>query len=257
MTTNRVLKNIAAGVPSFGPYVTFPTAASVEVAALAGFDFARLDQYHIGYNPETLENMIRACYAHDITPWVRVRNDPWTIMMTLDFGAQIITVPNIGTAAQAREAVAAAFYPPKGDREMSRPLRFRNLSAGDYLEWASTNVLVACQIEGSEGLENYREIVRVDGIDIVQTGRGDLSLALGVPGQDSHPKVLEAEERIVTAALEAGKQVSLLQVLTPDGIERARAWIEKGVSIMTLGSDYQTLLATFKQGLGKVKQGAA
>jgi len=253
MTSNRVLKNIRAGVPSFGTYITFPSPASVEVAAIAGFDFARLDQYHIGYNPETLENMIRTCYAYDITPWVRVRNDPWVIMMTLDLGAQIITVPNIGSAEQARQAVAAAFYPPTGEREMSRPLRFRNLTAGQYFEWAAENVQVACQIEGADGLENYKEIVKVAGLGIVQTGRGDLSLALGVPGQDSHPKVLEAEERIVTAALEAGKQVSLLQALTDEGIERARRWIERGVTIMTLSSDYQALLASYKNGLGTLR----
>jgi 2-keto-3-deoxy-L-rhamnonate aldolase RhmA len=255
MTTNRVLRNIQAGVPSFGTYITIPSSASVEVAALAGFDFARMDQYHIGYNPETLESMIRTCYAHHITPWVRVRNDPWTIMTTLDFGAQIITVPNIGSAEQAKQAVSAAFYPPFGEREMSRPLRFRNLSASEYLDWASANIQVACQIEGADGLENHKEIVKVEGLSIVQTGRGDLSLALGVPGQDSHPKVLEAEERIVTAALEAGKQVSLLQALTDEGLERARKWIDQGVSIMTLSSDYQALLGSYKAGLGKLSAG--
>ena len=123
MTANRVKQLYTAGKPAFGTYVTFPTAAAVEVAALSGFDFVRLDPYHLHYNPETLENMARAAYAHAITTWARCKNDPWTIMMTLDAGVQAISIPNVGSAAEAKAAVAAAFYPPKGEREMSRPLR--------------------------------------------------------------------------------------------------------------------------------------
>ena len=250
---NRVKQLYLAGKPSFGTYVTFPAPAAVEVAALAGFDFVRLDAYHINYNPETLENMIRTAYAHNMTPWVRCRNDPWVIMTILDMGTQAITIPNCGSAEAARAAVSAAYYPPKGEREMSRPLRFRGLSAPDYLEWAHNQLIVSCQIEGTDGLANYREIVRVEGIDCIQTGRGDLSLALGVPGEDSHPKVLEAEKRIVEAALEAGKQVSLLQSLTEEGLEKARRWVEQGVRIMTVDSDYRVLLANYRAGLKKLQ----
>jgi len=254
---NRVKQLYTAGQTAYGTYVTLPTAAAVEVAALAGFDFVRLDPYHVAYNPETLEHMIRTAYAHGITPWVRCRNDPWVIMTILDQGAQALTVPNIGSAAAARAAVAAAFYPPRGEREMSRPLRFRGLSASAYLDWVHNEVIVSCQIEGRDGVENYREIVAVDGVDCIQTGRGDLSLALGVPGDEFHPKVLEAEQRIVAAALDAGKQVSLLHPLSPDGIERMRAWITRGVRIQTVDSDYRVLLREYGAGLKTLRGGGA
>jgi 4-hydroxy-2-oxoheptanedioate aldolase len=253
MTANRVKQLYRAGKSSFGTYVTFPTAAIVEVAALSGFDFVRFDPYHLHYNPETLENMARTAYAHNVTPWARCRNDPWTIMMTLDAGVQAISIPNTGSAAEARAAVAAAFYPPKGEREMSRPLRLRGLSAPDYLEWAANELILSCQIEGRDGIDNYREIVKVEGVDCIQTGRGDLSLALGVPGEESHPKVLEAEERIVEAALEAGKQVSLLHSLTPEGIERTQYWIGKGVRILTVDSDYRVLMREYAAGLTQLR----
>src|SRR5262249_39470880 len=120
MNRNRVKQLYRAGKPSFGTYVTFPTAAMGEVAGLAGFGFVRLGPYHVACHPETLENMIRTAYAHDLTPWVRCRNDPWEIMAALDFGAQAISIPNVGSAEAARAAVAAAHYPPTGEREMSR-----------------------------------------------------------------------------------------------------------------------------------------
>lgn len=255
MSVNRVKELVQAGKPAFGTYVTFQTSAAVETLALTGLDFVRLDPYHISYNSETLENMIRTAYAHNVTPWLRTRNDPWVIMTMLDLGAQAITVPNVGSAAEAKAAVAATFYPPKGEREMSRPLRFRGLSATDYLEWAKTQLMVSCQIEGSDGLENYKEIVKVDGLDCIQTGRGDLSLALGIPGETLHPKVLEAEKRIVDAALEAGKQVSLLHSLNDDGIERMQQWMDQGVLIHTVDSDYSVLMAHFSAGVKKLRAG--
>lgn len=253
MSANRVKQLYTSGKPSFGTYVTFPTAAAVEVAGLSGFDFVRLDPYHLHYNPETLENMARAAYAHNITTWARCKNDPWTIMMTLDAGVQAISIPNVGSAAEARAAVSAAFYPPKGAREMSRPLRMRGLSAPDYLAWARDEIIVSVQIEGRDGVDNFKEIVTVEGVDCVQTGRGDLSLALGVPGEEFHQTVLDAEARIVEAALAAGKQVSLLHPLTDDGLERMERWMKQGVNIMTVDSDYRVLIREYSAGLKKLR----
>ena len=76
MTANRVKQLYGENKLSFGTYVTFPTAAIIEAAALSGFDVVRLDPYHLHYNPETLENMDRTTYAHSVTPWARCRNDP-------------------------------------------------------------------------------------------------------------------------------------------------------------------------------------
>lgn len=253
MYENRVKQRYQQGKPSFGTYIMLQTPTAVEVAALAGMDFVRIDPYHVLYNNETLENMIRTAYSYDITPWVRVRNDPWVIMTTLDLGAQAITIPNVGSAAEARAAVEATFYPPKGDREMSRPMRMRNMTAPEYIDWANSNIIVSCQIEGRDGIENYKEIVKVEGLDAIQTGRGDLSLALGVPGEEYHPKVLETEKRIVDAALEAGKQVSLLHSADDDGVERSLRWIEQGVKILTLDTDYRVLVRHYKHAIQRLR----
>lgn len=250
---NRVKQLYLEGKPSFGTYITFPTSAIVEVAALAGLDFVRFDAYHVPFNGETLADMVRTAYAHNLTPWVRSRNDPWVIMNLLDLGIQAITIPNCGSAAEARAAVAAAYYPPKGAREMSRPLRFRGLSATEYIEWATNEVIMSIQIEGREGVENYAEMVKIEGVDVIQTGRGDLALALGVPGEEFHPKVLDVEKRIVSAALDAGKQVSLVHGMTDDGFERMARWMEQGVRIITVDSDHRVFVRSYAAGLRRLR----
>ena len=239
---NRVKERYTQGKVALGSYITFPAPAVVEVAANSGLDFVRLDTYHYGFfNPETLENMIRTAYSYNVTPWVRLRNDPWLIGMTLEMGAQALTLPNCSSAAEARAAVDAAFYPPKGKREMSRGFRFQSMSVAEYREWASTQVILSCMIEGMEGLENYREIIAVEGIEVIQVGLSDLSQAVGVPGAKDDPKVLEAEKRVIMTALEAGKQVSIVHPNTPQGIERTQRWIEQGVRIVVVEKEARLL----------------
>jgi 4-hydroxy-2-oxoheptanedioate aldolase len=112
--------------------------------------------------------------------------------------------------------------------------------------------VISCQIEGVEGLANYKEIVQVEGLGCIQTGRGDIALALGLAGDEDHPRVLEAEERIVEAALEAGKQVSLVHPLTEAGLARALAWSERGVRILTLDADSRVLLRAYSEAVMRI-----
>lgn len=59
----------------------------------------------------------RGMYGRGAVPMVRVReNDTLAIRQMLDAGAQGVIVPLIHTANQARDAVAAAKYPPDGVR---------------------------------------------------------------------------------------------------------------------------------------------
>ena len=118
----------------------------------------------------------------------------------------------------------------------------------DYLAWG-----VSVQIEGLGGIEHFAEIVAVDGIQCVQTGRGDLSNALGFPGQRSHPKVLEIEDRIVDAALAAGKQVSLHADLSPAGLEYVRRCSSRGVRSFTLDVEYNVIIRTYRNFLADVR----
>ena len=59
-------------------------------------------------------------------------------------------------------------------------------------------------IEKKESVDNLEDILSVRGIDIVQFGPCDYSLSVGLPGQQSNPKVKKAELRVVETALRMG-----------------------------------------------------
>ena len=253
MPPNRVMTLCRQGNPAFGAYVRIPAPDVVEALAQAGLDYVRMDNYHNRWNPDVLGNMIRAAYDQGVTPWIRTRNDPWVLMTVLDMGAQAISISNMSSVEEAKRAVDGVFYPPIGEREAARPNRFRHESSQAYYAWSANEVLLSVQIEGTEGIQNYKEIVKVEGIGCIQTGRNDISLALGVPGEQFHPKVLELERRIVDAALEAGKQVSLVHPANDDGFERMTRWIEQGVLIHTVETDLTALYSFYSRALGRLK----
>jgi 4-hydroxy-2-oxoheptanedioate aldolase len=253
MQQNRLKLAAREGRTAYGMYVTQPAPALVELAAQAGLDFVRIDAYHGTMDTETVDSLIRAAYAGGITPTVRVANDPVQILSVLEQGVMGLTVPDVESAEAARAVVQAARYPPRGRREISRPVRMIGEPAEAYFRWADEELVVSVQIESRAGLDALDEIVAVDGLDMVQSGRQDLALSLGVPGQPSHPRVLEAEERIVQAAWKAGKWVSLHFPPASDALDRARAYAQRGAQCITVGGDVQILFQALGERLAALR----
>lgn len=240
---NRVKSRYESGQLALGTYITYPTAREVGTLAAAGLDFLRIDAYKFPWDYATMGDIVRTTSALGMTPWARVRNDAWEIGRMLDLGVHALTVPGVGSAAQARAITGAAFNPPRGQREPSIPEGFG--SHQEYDEWAAEELIVGCQIETPEGIDNYLEIIGVPGVSVIHTGRTDIAAALGVPGEQFHAKVLDVERRVVEATLAAGKQPALMYPLTDDGREHALRWIEQGVRVFALDTDARVLQRAF------------
>jgi 4-hydroxy-2-oxoheptanedioate aldolase len=94
------------------------------------------------------------------------------------------------------------------------------------------------QVETRHGLENLERIAKVEGVDGVFVGPGDLSAALGYLGQPNHPEMVktidEAIRRIKAAGVAPG-------ILTGDA-ELAQHYIEQGCLFAAVGSDIGLLV---------------
>lgn len=259
MIANRIKRLYAQRKPAFGTYITLQTTAMAEIAGSVGLDFVRVDAYKQHFNPETVDAMIRTLYGFDTTPWVRCRLDAWEIGVALDAGAQVIST-KVNTVEEARAAVAAVRYPPRGTKESSRPKRFSSVSDAEYFKWAAEEVLLSLQLESPGAWENYRDIVKVEGVDIIQFGKHGISAALGVPnelsgyGREAAPKLLEAERAVVEATLAAGKQACLMDSATPHGLERLLRWVERGVLVIGIDSDYAILSRGYGEALKTLRR---
>lgn len=212
--TSRVWDRVEAGRPAVGTYVTLRDRAVVTMLAEAGLDFVRFDPHNYDYRG-LLPELMAVAHEAGLTVWVRVDNEPQQVADAAALGADIVTIPDVHSSADVVSAVEAACnVVPKG---------------GAFA--------MGGQIEDATGLAAREAIVATDGLRVVHSGRNDLALSLGVPGEPFHPDVLAAEELVVEAAMSAGKQVSLHHPLTDDGIRRAGVWRERGVRIFSFDTD--------------------
>jgi 4-hydroxy-2-oxoheptanedioate aldolase len=255
---NPVKQALRDGRTVFGIYIGVPAPAMVELAGYAGFDFVRIDISHNAYDITTIVHMIRAAEAAGVTPMVRVDNDPHLITNVLEAGAMGLIVPDVSTAEKARSVVNAVHFAPLGDRgtyAATRIARYGAVSGGDYCKWSNEEILLGIQIESKEAADNLETTLSVDGIDMIGSGRGDLSNALGLTGQKNHPSVLALEEKIFATAKSRGKYTSVnLDPTAPNFAETVASW-KKRAQVITLGHDITLIRKNFADVIKTAREG--
>lgn len=199
---NKAKKTLLEGGTIYSSSVRLPEPGLCELLGYAGFDFVLLDGEHGALDPSTTDRMVQGCFAGGTSPVVRTlrARDPESIMRTLDLGAQGILIPHCRTADDARALRAAALYPPQGNRGYGpgRGAAWGAVPAAEYLQTANEEILLLALIEDVEALDHIDDIA-ASGLDVLWVGTADLAISFGVPGERSHPKVLEAADRILNA----------------------------------------------------------
>lgn len=236
LQANKLRARLAAGERVYGLINSMPLPLVVEMIGYAGYDFVILDLEHVGVNPQTLEELIRAAECCGLTPLARVPGvEPGTILRALDAGAQGVVIPRVQDEAQARLAVRASRYHPLGERGISggRVTGFGTMPLADYLALANREIMVVVMIEDSAGVANIDSIAAVPGVDMVLEGAIDLSQSLGVPAQAQHPQVQAAVRRVAAGCARHG--VPFCAIPRVDG--QHEAWCEAGVQAFLLGDD--------------------
>ena len=239
MIENRTKRRLRQGYPVIGHWISLPSPAVAELLAGFGMDWLLIDTEHGPAEWETVEDLIRAMKGTLVTPLVRVAgNEPVLIKKALDRGAMGALIPLVRTAEEARAAVAACKYPPEGIRGVAgtRVSRY-GADLPHYVAAWNREVLVACQIETAEGLENVDGIAATPGIDVLFVGPNDLSANLNRFRQFDHPEFVRAVERVLAAATQHGIAAGYMV----GGVEEALARIDQGFRFMALGSDARLL----------------
>lgn len=187
--------------------VTIPSAIVTQALAASGADAVIIDMEHGGVDHGSAHAMIAATAGTDCCPMVRVAEiSEVSVKRLLDLGAEGIVFPLIRTAEDARAAVAAMHYPPRGGRGFG-PFIAHSRYGQSMMEYAQSfprRSVCTLLAETAEAVENIEEICAVPGIDVIVVAGFDLSVCLGVPGQFDHPDFVEAATRIERAAKAAG-----------------------------------------------------
>lgn len=226
---DRLKRNLKAGSRQTGVFINIQAPALVEMAGMAGFDFAILDSEHGPLNHMGMEELVRAGSAVGLPVMVRVQtNSPVAILRALDLGAAGVQVPQINSAAQAAAAVKAAKYPPVGERGAAgshRAAGYGLFGNAQYYAEANEKTLVALHIETVEAVENLADMLQVQGVDVWFIGPNDLAASMGYPGQAGLPVVQERIAHCIEMVRKAGVAVGILSPSPAD----VHKWSASGV----------------------------
>jgi 2-keto-3-deoxy-L-rhamnonate aldolase RhmA len=221
-------------------WLSLGSVAVCELAAHARPDVIIIDMQHGLWDRTSLEAAIGAV-PPDLPVMVRVaENSPTAIGQALDAGAEGVIVPLVESAKQARAAVAAAHFPPKGVRSGGgvRPL----LNFGTYVAHADRAIVVAVMIETQRGLKHASRIAGTDGVDMVFIGTGDLALSL-----ETFPAFDEAHEAACGAIKAACREHWTHCGIFTSTAEAARARRQQGYRLVVTACDTDLITRGLQQ----------
>jgi 4-hydroxy-2-oxoheptanedioate aldolase len=245
MRISRVKAKLAAGKPVLCTKINTQDPVVVDIIGLVGFDCVWMCREHVPIDGAQLAHLIRTASANDLDSVVRVAKSGYSeYNYPLELGASGIMVPHCMGADEARALVRMTRFHPLGKRALdsgNTDGHYCMLPLVEYMRRANENTFLVAQIEDPEAVEEADEMASVEGIDVLFVGPGDLSQALGIPGQTGHPEVERAIERVALACERHGRAWGL--PVTAANVEK---YTGMGARFCSTGADVLGLQDYFK-----------
>ena len=261
---NETVASLVSGKTTFGLFAADLSPVNAQALATSDLDFVLIDMEHGPFDVGKLHAFLMAMtnkariaekgnVQMDVTPLVRIptygrENLPHLVKQVLDVGAFGVVFPFIETKEQAEAAVASMRYPPQSGESDLPPRGIRGASPFfatwvwgttplDYVRRAdvwpldrSGDLLAVIQIESKQGLDNVEEIAAVGGVGAIFVGPFDLSLSLGIIGQNDHPDMRAAIARALAPCRRHDVPCGI--TADPRSIE---ASVDQGFRFLTVG----------------------
>jgi 2-keto-3-deoxy-L-rhamnonate aldolase RhmA len=248
--------------PSIGSWMSMAHVSIAEILATAGYDWVVVETEHSAIDVSETLRLLIALERWNVVPLVRLAwNDPVQAKAVLDSGAAGVLVPMVNTREDAERAVRAVKYPPLGARGvgLARAQGYGQ-AFSEYVAGANDATLLMIQIEHVDAVRNIEEILSVPGIDGTFIGPYDLSASLSIPGELSHPSLIDAQKRVLNATRARGLAAGI-HLVHPDQaddqletvIQEGYRFIAVGTDILFLGTSARALGARARQAISRLR----
>ena len=261
---NGAIRALEQGKPAF---VTFSAAeiGAAQAIGAAPYDAAVFEMEHNPFDVRLLRDCMQymldrrqivqsKTLAPAVAPMVRIppnggEMNQWVAKQVLDIGVYGVIWPHVSTVEDARNAVAACRYPPKGMRS-NGPNRVLLYAGSDYQKHANDEVICAAMVETAEGIEKLDEIASTPGLDAIYIGPTDLALALGLPPimDNDDPKHIATVNRI----LEACKRHKIIAGIHTNSAKFTQRYLDQGFQMVMLCPDRNAMMNYVKTEVGKL-----
>ena len=233
----------------------FDNPEVAKMLKVVGFDLFIIDCEHGPFDYSQIAGLFAMGRECGIAPMIRIPEVRREIVLkVMEMGAAGILVPSVESVDTAKKLIEYSKYYPMGNRGVSL-LRAhtgweKTPPAEEYMKQQNEDCILMTQIESPAGVEIVDQLIALDGIDVLFVGPNDLSQSLGIMGQTSHPKFLEAMDKIIAAA-EKAKKYSGIHMMSTDAIQ---PWIDKGMKFNLWSNDVTMMMSAARDGLAKLKK---
>ena len=237
MHLERLVKKMEEGKIVCGVCVSLNDPAVSELVGMAGYDFVWIEGEHGAMGRTEMQNLMIGAHAGGAAAMIRLPyTDAALVRPVMDMGPDIIGFPFINTAEEAKKAVAACTYPPKGVRGWNpqRAGHYGQMGQSAYVDKADRETLKMMIVEQEEGFHNIEEIVKVDGVDLIVLGPGDLSVGMGLKGKQDDPCIAEMMNHAASVCVSCRKPFLAWPSMTEQSL---REWEQKGASLFGFPQD--------------------
>jgi len=191
----------------FAGWISYSHPSITETFALAGFDFMFIDMEHSTISLEQGQRIIAASQSEGVPCLPRpVSHSNDYLKPLLESGADGLLVQMVETPKHVEALIDDIKYPPVGRRTygVNRAQAY-GFEFDQYIQnWNKTSTFML-QIESIRGVQNIEELLAFDEVDGVMIGPLDIAGSLGVPGETTHPLVVEASLKVIRACEKYGK----------------------------------------------------
>ncbi len=116
-TLTTFLERARSGRVCLGMHTSSMSPQLIELYGFAGLDFVILGTEVESMDNLRLEDLMRAASASGTVPIVKLRRpDPVLVSEIMNYGAPLVMVPHVTSAAQLEQLVAASRFEPLGTR---------------------------------------------------------------------------------------------------------------------------------------------
>ncbi len=236
----------------FAVWLSDPSTAAVEIARGMGYGAVVLDIEHGSFDLADLERFIPFVKASGMEVLAKVLGpERGPIQQGLDFGADVVVIPHVESAAHARAVTAFAKFPPLGDRSFAggRTAGYGGMT-DDWVREQDARTRCYPMIEDAGAVEEIGGILALPTVDGVFVGPSDLSLRRGRGAYTRTDGDFADLQKIADAAAEAGKP----WFLPAWSSEEKEFAVGAGVDQMALIMQHGALAAGFSAPLDETRR---
>ena len=252
---NRLHQAIARnqGKPLLGAALYFYDPVFLEIAAHMGFQVIWIEMEHAPISFAEAADLCRMATGTGMLTMIRIPDSRReSVLKAAECGPDIIDMPMADSPEQFADLVQNARFAPQGSRgffSVSRALRYGIVpSIPGEQQKLNTELSLLAQIETEQALARVEELASIPEVDIF-IGPADLAASLGLPGQTSHPRLLQAYETIIRAARAHNKKV--VTACSPADFKH---WVRLGIDLLFCTNDIACLKAGAQNALNAVAE---